>query len=175
MSEDTSELHPMIPAMREAKFSDLIESEHARLASGASKDPSTGIDMTRYDAPEAPTTGSFTQSWSSTLEQAYTSAEYLRGRKINLGLLEAYGKNAWLVCNSQLEDELASLEKDLEAMKNEVEATEQARQAVQANAAGEMGSLGESWRVGIGRMIEAQAAGAGLRGEILERKRMAAR
>lgn len=166
-------LHPSIPAARDTTFSDLIEAEYARIASGAAKEASTGIDLTRYEALDAPDRGD-TQAWKSTLQQAYTSAEYLRGRETNLALLETYGKNAWLIGNSQLENELKGLEREVEGAKLELEAVEQARRAAQGNVAGEMQGLEEAWRTGVGRMIEAQAAGERLRGEILERRRRGA-
>ena len=168
--EHATSLHPSIPAMRKSNFSDLIEREHARIGSGVAKQPGTGIDLSRYEALDAAERGD-TEAWRKTLQQAFTSAEYLRGREINLGLLEVYGKNAWLIGNSQLEDELKCVEKEVEAAKLELEAVEQARRAAQSNVAGEMQGLEEGWRKGVGRMIEAQAAGERLRQEVLERRR----
>ena len=170
-SEDLSALHPSIPNSRPSQYSDIVEAEHERLASGQSK--AGGIDLSRYEALDAPATGDIA-AWKATLKKAYASAEYLRGREINLGLLETYGKNAWLIGNSQLEDILRSLEIEVEALKLEQEAVEQARKAAQSNVAGEMQSLEEGWRTGVGRMIEAQAAAERLKQEILDRKRMAA-
>ena len=169
--EDRTVLHPSIPAQRQPKLPSLVEAEHARLAAGQSK--VDGIDLSRYEALDAPEDRDVA-AWKATLQKAYASAEYLRGREVNLGLLEAYGKNAWLVGNSQLEDILRSLEKELEALKLEQEAVAQARRAAQSNVAGEMLSLEDSWRKGIGRMIETQAAAERLKQEILDRKRMAA-
>ena len=170
-SEDQSTIHPSIPAQKPIHFSDLIEAEHARMASGQSKEG--GIDLSRYEALDAPAKGDIA-AWKATLQKAYASTEYLRGRETNLGLLETYGKNAWLIGNSQLEDILKYLEREVEALKLEQEAVEAQRKAAQANVAGEMQSLEEGWKTGIGRMIEAQAAAERLRQEILERKRMAA-
>lgn len=170
-SEDGTALHPSIPAARPSRISELVEAEHARLASGQAKEGS--IDLSRYEALDAPAKGNLA-AWKTTLQQAYASAEYLRGREVNLGLLETYGKNAWLVGNSQLEDLLRSLEREVEALKLEQEAVEQARRAVQQNVASEMQSLEDGWRKGLGRNIETQAAAQGLREEILQRKRMAA-
>jgi pre-mRNA-splicing factor SPF27 len=169
--EDQSTLHASIPAKYEPHFSALIEAEHARIAAGQDKEG--GIDMSRYEALDAPAKGDLA-AWNATLQQAYASTEYLRGREINLGLLETYGKNAWLIGNSQLEDVLKYLEKDVEAAKLEQEAMEGQRKAAQSNVAGEMQSLEEGWRTGVGRMLEAQAAAERLKQEILERKRMAA-
>ena len=170
-SEDQSVLHPSIPTQKQLHFSDLLEAEHARIAGGQAKEG--GIDLSRYEALDAPANGDI-EAWKATLQQAYASTEYLRGREINLGLLETYGKNAWLIGNSQLEDILKYLEREVEVLKLEQEAVEAQRKAAQANVAGEMQSLEEGWKTGIGRMIEAQAAAEGLRQEILERKRMAA-
>jgi pre-mRNA-splicing factor SPF27 len=163
--------HPSIPALRESKFSDLIEAEHARIAAGQPK--SGGLDLSRYELLDAPVKGDY-EAWKSALQKAYASAGYLQGREINLSLLETYGKNAWLIGNSSLEDELRALEKEVEAAKIEGEQIQQARRTVQANAAGEMHGLEEGWKTGIGRMIETQAAGERLRMEILERKRQGA-
>ena len=172
-SHHTTTLHPSIPTQRDARFSDLVEQEYARIGAGATRDPGTGIDLTRYEVPEAPSRGDI-PAWKSTLQQAYTSAEYLRGRETNLALLETFGKNAWLVGNARLEDELRALERDVEVAKLELEAVEQSRRAAQANAEGEMRGLEEAWRRGVGRMIEAQAAGERLKEEILEKRRQGA-
>lgn len=167
----TNALHPSIPSQRESKFSDFITAEHERIASGEPKDG--GLDLRRYELLDPPPKGDL-NGWKSSLSKAYASAEYLRGREINLGLLETYGKNAWLIGNSQLEDTLKALENELKEAKLDQEQVEQARRATQHNAAGEMQGLDETWRNGVGRMIEAQAAGERLRLEILERKRQGA-
>ena len=169
-NDDQSSLHSSIPAATKSQWSQRIEFEHARLAAGQSKE--AGIDLSRYEALDAPAKGDL-EAWKTALQQAYASAEYLHGREMNLGLLETYGKNAWLVANSQLEDILKGLEKEIEAMKLEQEAVEQSRMAAQNNVAGEMQSLEEGWRKGVGRMIEVQAAAERVRLEILERKRAA--
>ncbi|KAH9835967.1 BCAS2 family protein [Teratosphaeria destructans] len=171
--DDTTQLHPSIPALRESKFSDLIQAEHARIASGAPKEEGAGLDLSRYEVLDAPSRGDLA-AWKDTLQKAYISHEYLRDREVNLSLLETYGKNAWLIGNSSLEDELKALEKEVEQAKLDVEALDQARRAAQSNAAGEMHNLEDSWRTGVGRMIEAQAAGERLRQEILGRRRQGA-
>lgn len=167
-AEHATTLHPSLPARREIKYSELVEAEHARIASGTPK--VGGLDLSRYELLDAPPKGDL-PAWKSALQQAYTSVEYLRSREINLGLLETYGKNSWLISNSRLEDELRVLEKELEAAKLEFEEVEQARRVTQGNVAGEMHGLEEGWKTGVGRMIETQAAAEGLRREILERKR----
>lgn len=164
-----SALHPAIPPPNPTTgFSALVEAEHARISAGQPKD--AGLDLSRYELLDAPAKGDL-PAWKESLQKAYASTEYLRGREINLSLLETYGKNAWLIGNSRFEDELKALEKELEAAKTGLEQLEQGRRTTQANAAGEMQGLEEAWRTGVGRMIETQAAAERLRLEILQRKR----
>lgn len=89
----------------------------------------------------------------------------------NLSLLETYGKNAWLVSNSQLEDVLRDLEKEVATTKMELEDLERERRSRQGAVGGELEALEKSWREGVGRCIEVQVAAEGLRREVLERRR----
>lgn len=95
---------------------------------------------------------------------------YLSGRHSNLTLLDEFGKNAWLIGNSQLEHLLQELEQELTRLKDDVENVNKARKAAQENSRGELLGLEETWKHGIGKILEVQVAGAGLRQLILERK-----
>ncbi len=172
-AERSTALHPSLPTQYQAHFSDLIETEHDRIAAGEQKDASTGIELSRYEALDAPLKGDL-EAWRSSLQKAYASAEYLRTREVNLGLLETYGKNAWLISNSQLEDTLKGLEREVDEVKLNLENVGRERRAQQEGVAGETKGLEEGWRKGVGRLIEVQAAAEGLRQKILERKRMGA-
>jgi len=165
-------LHSSIPEHREPHFSSLVDSEHAHLAAGKAR--TQGIDLSRYEALDAPAQGDL-EGWKTTLQKAYASSEYLRSRETNLALLETYGKNAWLVGNGQLEDLLKGLEKEIEAQRIEVENVERERRDKQGAVAGEMKGLDASWRDGVGQLIEVLAAAEGVRGEILQRRRDGAR
>jgi pre-mRNA-splicing factor SPF27 len=165
-------LHSSIPNLRIPQFSSLVDAEHAFLAEGKPRE--TGIDLSRYEALDAPAAGSDVAVWRATLQKAYASAEYLRGRETNLALLETYGKNAWLVGNCQLEGLLKGLEVEIEAARVELEGVERERRERQAGLQGELEGLERGWREGVGRLIEVLAAAEGVRGEILERRRMGA-
>jgi pre-mRNA-splicing factor SPF27 len=89
----------------------------------------------------------------------------------NLALLEGFGKNAWLVGNSQLEDVLRDLERELARTKQETESVNKSRKAEQEAIEGELDVLEEGWRRGIGRVVEAEIAAEELRREILRRRR----
>ena len=165
-------LHHSIPDLRAPQFSSLVDTEHAFLVQGQPR--ATGIDLTRYEALDAPEAGSDISNWRATLQKAYASAEYLRGRETNLALLETYGKNAWLVGNSQLEALLKGLEMEIESARIELENVERERRDAQAGVQGEFEGLERGWREGVGRLIEVLAAAEGVRGDILERRRVGA-
>lgn len=129
-----------------------------------------GVDLSRYEAPSLPSTND-AAALRPVLQAAYASSAYLGARLTNLGLLETYGKNAWLVANSQLEDILRELEKEVAAARAEVEDVERERRMVQESGRGEMEGLEREWRERVGRVVETQAAAEGLRREILERRR----
>lgn len=139
--------------------------------------------MKRYedlDAPENTTPTSdeerpeLLQRWNKALKQAYTSSEYVQGRLTQLGLLEKFGKNAWLVGNSQLEDILKGIEAELADLRKQQEEAEMLRQSQQNNASGEIKTLEETWKKGVGRVLETEVAAEGLKLQILEKRRAGA-
>ena len=130
-----------------------------------------GIDLTRYEAPEKPADDSEIETWRKSLRQAYMSSSYLSGRLTNLSLLEEFGKNAWLISNSQLEDILRDLEKELSEQKEAVENINKSRKAAQEESRAELVGLEEAWKQGVGKTIEVQLATDGVRREILQRRR----
>ncbi|TKA61701.1 hypothetical protein B0A49_10494 [Cryomyces minteri] len=169
-SSDTTTLHPLIPQQPQSSFSPVIEQELQRLAQGQPRDPSSGIDLSRYEAPSAPSSSS-ASDWKSALQTAYAASSYLSSRQQNLSLLETFGKNAWLVHNAQLSDELAALERELAATQTRVQEIETQRREAQRAVAGELAVLEEGWRRGVGRAIEVSVAAEGVRRKVLERRR----
>lgn len=181
---DTSDLHPaLIPAAKYTPtFSDFIQREHARL----DDDPTSklsGIDLKRYEELEAPENTDPTsdedkpellERWDRALKQAYTSSEYVQGRLTQLGMLEKFGKNAWLVGNAQLEDILKNIEAELADVRKQQEDVETLRRAQQESRAGEIKTLEETWRKGVGRVLETEVAVEGLKQQILEKRRAGA-
>jgi pre-mRNA-splicing factor SPF27 len=149
-----------------------IQAEHDRISSGAEKEQ--GIDLSRYEAQDAPPTND-TEQWRATLQQAYASSEYLESRQVNLSLLETYGKNAWLISNDQLEAILRAAEREVSQRKIELEDIDKARRDAQAARRGELEALEQQWKIGVGQMIEVEVAAEKLRLEILDKKRAGAR
>jgi len=175
-TSSTSTLHPSISTDYTPSYSPLITSSHDALAASTttpptSRTPGTGIDLTRYAEPSAPSDPT-TSNWRTTLSAAYTSHAYLSNRALNLSLLEKYGNNAWLVANSQVEDELKALERDLAKVKGEVEGVEEERRSRMEGVRGEIEGLQTLWQTGVGRAIEVEIASEGLRRQVLERRRV---
>ncbi|KAI8930854.1 hypothetical protein NX059_011871 [Plenodomus lindquistii] len=181
---DTSELHPaLIPAAKYTPtFSDFVEREHARLDDDPTSKMS-GIDLKRYEDLDAPENTNPTSDqdrpdllakWNKALKQAYTSSEYVEGRLTQLGLLEKFGKNAWLVGNSQLEDVLKGIEAELAQVRKWQEEVETYRRSQQDGVHGEIKTLEETWKKGVGRVLETEVAAEGLKQQILEKRRAGA-
>ncbi|KAL1962485.1 hypothetical protein VTN77DRAFT_9606 [Rasamsonia byssochlamydoides] len=173
-------LHPTIPALPETRFSPLIEQELARKEAGQ---PLTGgIDLSRYEAPEPPSGTSATEEeasralaeWRKTLQRAYTSSSHLSMRHTNLTLLEENGKNAWLIANSQLEEILRSVEKELAETKEAVENVHKQRKIAQESSKGELVGLEETWKRGVGSTLDVEVAAESLRMQILDHRRQMA-
>lgn len=138
-----------------------------------------GIDLSRYEAPEPPARTSDAEGnstpnldeWRQTLQKAYTASSHLAMRHENLALLEENGKNAWLIGNSQLEDILRGIEKELTETKETAEAVNKERKIAQEASKGELVGLEESWKRGVGAILDVELAGEGLRMQILEQRR----
>lgn len=177
-------MHPalILAAKYIPQFSDYIEREHARL-DGNPASKLSGIDLKRYENLDAPENTNPTsdedkpqllEKWNKALKQAYTSSEYVQGRLTQLGLLEKFGKNAWLVGNSQLEDILKGVEMELADVRKQHQEVEVIRRSKQESVHGEIKTLEETWKKGVGRVLETEVAAEGLKQQILERRRAGA-
>lgn len=76
--------------------------------------------------------------------------------------------------NYHLEGELKALEAELAETRRAIDVLTLQRKDAQDQAGPEITGLEETWRRGVGRVLETEAAAEGLRREILElRRRMA--
>lgn len=175
-SNTTSALHPSLPPLRDSPFytaNPVLHQEQARLSA---KQPLTAIDLSRYEVDEddlASGTGTSTAQLESALGRAYTAQAYLTARHAHLGLLDRYGKNAWLVGNWQAEAELAAIERDLAAAKRDIELVNHARRQMQTEVGEELRGLDATWRRGVGRVLETEVAVERLRHEVEQRRQAA--
>lgn len=172
-SDYQSSTHPSIPEFAEPKFTPCIQQEIERKAAGQ---PLTGgVDLSRYEAPEPPTRSANSvpdlDEWRQTLRKAYTASSHLSSRHENLTLLEESGKNAWLIGNSQLEDILRVLEKELAESKEAAESVNKQRKIAQEASQGELTGLEETWRRGVGAILDVELAAEDVRVKILEQRR----
>jgi len=158
-----------MPSLPEYNFSYLIQNELDRKAKDEPIEG--GIDLSRYEAPDEPSADAAVDEWRAVLRDAYTSSSYLSGRHTNLALLDEFGKNAWLIGNSQLEDLLKDLEREMAQLKDETDNVNRMRKSAQENSRGEIVGLEEVWKRGVDKIIEVQVATDALHQEILERRR----
>ncbi|KIH88010.1 pre-mRNA-splicing factor SPF27 [Sporothrix brasiliensis 5110] len=181
--------HALLRPPYESKLTPAMQAEVARVAANQSAEAKddkkkqtqlSAIDLSRYevdddddDDNEVATT-SDAAALRTRLTRAYTSQTYLRGRRAHLALLDSYGKNAWLVGNWQTEADLRALEADLAATRKDIDLVTLRRQRAQNEAAGELRSLDETWRTGVGRVLETEAAAEELRLRILDARRQRA-
>lgn len=146
--------------------------EYARIASDPTRKLSA-LDFSRYEAPEIPPS-STPSELSALLSRAYASHAYVSARRAHLALLDSYGKNAWLVGNWQLEGELKAIERELSEAKRAIDVLTLQRKSAQDDAGPEIQGLEETWKRGISRVLETEAAAEALRREVLAARRQAA-
>jgi pre-mRNA-splicing factor SPF27 len=168
-----ADTHPSMPALLPSQLSPLMTLEMERLSADP-KSKLKAIDLSRYEALSAPTSTTDMAAWKAALQSSYTAQTYLSARSTSLALLETYGKNAWLISNSQLEAILRSYEQDLAATKTEIDHVVIERKTAQDAVGGEITGLEETWKRGVGRVLETEVAAESVRGEILERRRAGA-
>lgn len=145
----------------EPNFRPATQAELDRIAAG--KPWVGGIDVSRYELGA--------EASHSALAAAYASAAHVEARLANLTLLNEFGKNAWLVHNSQLEALLKGLEEELMQLKTECEVINKERKGVQVDAQPELAALEQRWKRGIGRVLEVEAGAEAVRQETLKRRR----
>ncbi|KAK7207480.1 Pre-mRNA-splicing factor SPF27 [Myxozyma melibiosi] len=111
-------LHPSIPALRDSKFTPLMQDALEQLAK-ADGDTSVlaGIDTSRYSSLGMDTEDPEQQK--AELRKVYVALAYTQIRKENLDIMTLLGKNQWLLSNDELEQDLRALESDLVAEQNE--------------------------------------------------------
>ncbi|KAL7809989.1 Pre-mRNA-splicing factor SPF27 [Trichoderma gracile] len=166
-----------LPPLKEPSFSPAISAQLSRIQT--SQPPQPPLDLSRYEAQELPPPPSSSSSPSSeeaaaatvqatrrALQNAFVSSSYLASRAQNLALLDAHGRNAWLLSNYHLEAELRSLERDLAAAKRDIDLVNAARAARQTDVKAEMQTLERNWRDGVGRVLETEIAVQELREQI---------
>jgi pre-mRNA-splicing factor SPF27 len=170
-------LHPNLPPPPEERISSLMQKELERKESNLPMDG--GIDLSRYEAPDPPSPSGkepseVLEDWRNALQKAYTSSSHLSTRHENLSLLDQHGKNAWLIGNSQLEEILRGLEKELAETKESTEALHKQRKMAQEARRGELVGLQDAWKRGVGGIIDVELAAENLRMAILEKRRQQA-
>ncbi|ETI29579.1 hypothetical protein G647_02032 [Cladophialophora carrionii CBS 160.54] len=165
----TTAPHPSLAPLPAVNLSDIFRQEVERVAAGEPR--RQGIDVSRYEAPNEPAIESDEATMREALRNAYISSTFLSDRQANLELLDEFGKNAWLIGNSQTEEILQGLERELAGLRSEAENVNKARKAVQEQSKAELLTLQENWKRGIGKILEIQVATDRLHRQTLEPQR----
>ncbi|KAH8912011.1 breast carcinoma amplified sequence 2 [Coniochaeta sp. PMI_546] len=160
--------HALLPPPATPNFTPAMTAELDRIAA---KQPLNSIDLSRYEAQDTPSLNASKDELAEVLRKSYASATYLSARRAHLALLDSYGKNAWLVGNYQLEAELKALERELAEAKREIDLLAVRRRRAQDEVAGEIQGLEDTWKKGVGRVLETEVATEALRREVLEARR----
>ncbi|KAH7025816.1 Pre-mRNA-splicing factor SPF27 [Microdochium trichocladiopsis] len=167
----------LLPPLREPSFTPTMLAELDRIAT---KQPLKAIDLSRYEVDddddedevdEAANNSKIKDTLQARLGRAYTANTYLTSRTTHLHLLDSYGKNAWLVGNWHLEAELQALERDLADTKREMDLVNLDRRRQQDQVGEELRSLNETWRRGVGKVLETELAADQLRRQVLDARR----
>ncbi|KAK3945974.1 Pre-mRNA-splicing factor SPF27 [Diplogelasinospora grovesii] len=158
------------PPPQPSKFiTPLLQSEYERAATGTKL---SAIDFSRYEVDDSDDVSSLSKDeLALRLSRTYTSKSYISSRRAHLALLDSYGKNAWLVGNWHLEGELKALEKELADTKREIDLVTLQRTTAQEEAGPEIQGLEDTWKRGVGRVLETEAAAEQLRREVIEAKK----
>ncbi|KIL96161.1 hypothetical protein FAVG1_00903 [Fusarium avenaceum] len=159
VTAEASSQPPQPSSNPEPSFTPAMTAEIERISTSAPLEP---LDLSRYEAPSpsAPP--------ATALPAAAVAQSYLSSRLTNLELLEKWGKNAWLLGNHSLEAELQALEHELAATKREVDIVNLERQKRQTAVGAEIKTLDDTWRAGVGRVLETEVAVEELRGKMRE-------
>ncbi|KAL5348762.1 hypothetical protein ACLOAV_006182 [Pseudogymnoascus australis] len=130
----------------------------------------SAIDMTRYEALDAPSPSSSISELEASVRAAGITSTYLRLRVRGLENLEngAKGKADWLAGNEQTAQVLEGVERELAHTKEEIERVVSERRMRQEAVGAEMEVLERTWRTGVGRVVETGVAAEGVRREALE-------
>ncbi|KAH8893206.1 hypothetical protein GQ53DRAFT_745446 [Thozetella sp. PMI_491] len=163
--------HALLPPPHTAKYTPLMEAEMERAAAGTKL---AVLDLSRYSSLDPPGADAAKDELELALARAAAAQTYVAGRRAHLALLDSWGKNAWLIGNWQLEGELKSIERELAETKKLIDLVNIQRKNAQEAVGAELQGLEETWKRGVGRVLETEAAVEGLRREVLEARRGAA-
>ncbi|KZZ91082.1 Breast carcinoma amplified sequence 2 [Moelleriella libera RCEF 2490] len=161
---------PSVPALEAAKALIAAElSHHPPPSPSSSKSASSAnpyahltspspLDTTRYEAQDPSSSRASPNDVEPPLRRAYTSAAYLASRVQNLQLLDAYGANAWLLSNHHLENQLRALERELAQTRRDMDEVNIKRARRQELVKAELHALEDTWKKGVGRVLETEVA-----------------
>ncbi|QRV86183.1 Breast carcinoma amplified sequence [Ceratobasidium sp. AG-Ba] len=147
----------------------MLAAELERVERG---EPLPPLDTTRHQLPAPEDQANATEEeWKKALQNAKAQLEHQRRRQTNLSLLQQYGANSWKVHNFLLEEDAKTLEKSLEALKDQTTEVNRSRKNAQLAAGAQLTALENKWTELISRNLQISMANLTLEAE-LENLRM---
>lgn len=130
------------------------------------------VDLTRYEAVDAPSPQASLEDIQAAIERSAVSSIYLSRRQANLEKLNESGKDEWLAGNEGVAAVLGGLERELASTKESIDIVAHERQTAQEGVRGEMEGYERTWRSGVEGVLRTEVAAESLRAQILERRRL---
>lgn len=156
-------LHPSIADRDEWKSSSaLINAELERIASGKKLD---AIDLSRYESVDVPNE-SDSQALHDAVTRGIVASNAMADRIDNLSLLKSFGSNAWTMHVYHLEQELRSVEADLQDVRGYIDQVNRERKVAQIGAGQRLTELTDRWKHLVSSNLELNIACAMLEREI---------
>ena len=133
----------------------------------AARQPMEMLSMKRYELP-APGAGQKNDiaAWNECVENSLAQLEHMGSRIENLELLEKYGANAWKTHNELLSKMVDQAQKQMAALKREIQETNWQRKSDQMSVSTKLLSSKDEWNHLVHKNFDIEAACLRLSNEI---------
>ncbi|WOO83504.1 Pre-mRNA-splicing factor SPF27 [Vanrija pseudolonga] len=137
----------------------------ASLLANYADEPIRGIDTSKYNPPSVPE-GASVEELIEAERRGRIGEGHMAVRNDNVGVLQSYGPNAWLVRNYQLNSQSKELQETLTQLKEQVTEVNRARRVFQEDAGEHLGRLENRWQDLVGSTVQLEMACKAMEGEV---------
>ncbi|XP_075251695.1 pre-mRNA-splicing factor SPF27-like [Convolutriloba macropyga] len=133
----------------------------------AARQPMEMLSMKRYELP-APAAGQKNDitAWNECVDNSLAQLEHMGSRIENLELLEKYGSNAWKTQNEMISKLVEQAQKQLSALKRDIQETNWQRKSDQMAVSTQLLSANDEWNHLVHKNFDIEAACLRLNQEI---------
>ncbi|XP_065842265.1 pre-mRNA-splicing factor SPF27-like [Oscarella lobularis] len=146
-----------LPPLTEDKFlSPVLEKEFERIGSNL---PLEQLNMKRYELPPPSSAQrNDIRAWTESVNNSAAQLEHQATRIVNLELLAKYGAAAWKMHNESLQRMVEQQQKQLQALRSQIQEMNWQRKEEQTKAGAELQQLEYSWYELVRKNIEIEKA-----------------